>query len=156
MRPATFAALLLAGVALAACQPRQSNDPIVSAVALNETEKVADYLAEGGDPGQKTRDGDPLLYVASGPRGGVDVARQLLEAGADPNARSAEGRTVLQNAASWCDIAMVTLLLDVGANAMATGPEGKRPLDVVCSSPAERRAQVTDILIRAEAAQGER
>jgi len=154
MRPRTIIALLMAVLVLGACQPRRGNDPIISAVALNDGPKVAAYLEQGGNPELKSQEGDPLLYIASGPRGGLDVARLLIDAGANLEGRSADGRLILQNAASWCDIDMVMLLVEAGANVNAKAEDGTRPLDAVCKSPQDRREAVIEILRAAGATRG--
>ncbi len=146
--------MLTAIMALGACQSRRGNDPIISAVALNDTAKVTAYLAEGGNPQAKSKEGDPLLYIASGPRGGVAVARLLIEAGSNIEGQSADGRKILQNAASWCDIEMVALLVEAGANVNAAGADGTRPLDAVCKSPQDRREKVIEMLLAAGGLRG--
>lgn len=136
--------LIVVGL-LGACQPRQKNDPIIRAVSLNDTALVQQYLAEGGDPNFESRDGNPLIYVAAGPRGGAAVADLLLKAGANPDAFSEEGRTALQNAASWCAVETIVLLLNAGADLDLLSKDGETALDVVCKSPANKR----DVVIEA-------
>lgn len=145
--PVTILLVLL----LTACMPRQSNDPVVTAVANNDLVAVQQYLDEGGDPNMKTRDAKPLLFIASGPKGGEAVAKLLLDAGADPNATTEDGRTPLHNAAAWCDVEMVQLLIASGADLNRTNGDGETALDVVCKSPADRRSEVNGILIEAAA-----
>lgn len=141
-------------VSLGACQARESNEPIVAAVALNDQIRVRQYLAEGGDPNFVSRDGDPLIYVAAGPRGGANVLQLLILAGADVDARSPEGRTALQNAASWCDAEVAGLLLLAGADVNMAGKDNERALDVVCAKPPERRAETLRVLEAAGAIGG--
>lgn len=151
MRHIAFVVPILLASVLTGCQPRQSNDPIVTSVAENEVAAVQRYLEEGGDPNMKTRDGKPLLFIASGPKGGEDVAKLLLDAGADPNAATEDGRTPLHNAAAWCDVEMVQLLIAGGVNLTLANGDGETALDVVCKSPADRRSEVNGILIEAAA-----
>lgn len=146
--------LAVATLALAGCQARQSNEPIVVAVAKNDRTLVAQYLAEGGDPNLVSRDGDPLLYIASGPRGGSDVLDLLIKGGADLNAKSTEGRTALQNAVSWCDVDIAGVLILAGADVNITGKDGERALDMVCKQPAEKRALTLNLLMSASAIGG--
>jgi len=149
LRVSKFVFSLIACLTLVACQsqPRQANNPIVAAVAKNETKIVTQYLAEGGDPNAKNRTGDPLLFVATVARGGGhDVARLLIKAGADVNGQSSRGRTVLASAASWCDIDMVRLLIEAGAQVNSAGNDDALPLDTVCKSPADKRNAVIALL----------
>lgn len=149
---ALAAGLVLAGFT-GGCQPRQGNEPIVAAVALDDAAQVTQYLAEGGDPDFKSRAGDPLIYIASGPRGGVAVAELLVEAGADVNAVSAEGRPPLHNAAAWCDLEMARLLLAAGADITKTGKNGEGVLDVICQTPEDRREAMVALLNAARASE---
>jgi uncharacterized protein len=59
-----------------------------------------------------------------------DVARILLGAGANPNARQSAGWTPLHAAAHNGDLATAELLLDAGADAAATNDEGRSVLDL--------------------------
>jgi hypothetical protein len=141
-------ALLVAG--MAACQPRgEQETEIFGQVRQNQAEALAAYLAAGGDPDAQNRGGDPLAYVASGPLGGEEVLSLLLDAGANPNAKSGDGRTLLENAASWCDEGMVALLLARGADPNLPGKNGVKPADAVCNSPVARRAPVLALILAA-------
>lgn len=139
---------------VSACQPRESNEPIVVAVGHNDTDLVTQYLTEGGDPDLKNRNGNPLMYIASGPRGGKEVLGLLLNAGANPNALSGEGRSALQNAASWCNMEIVKLLIESGANVNLVGKDGEKPIDSVCKSPEGRRAAMIELFKAAGAVGG--
>ena len=57
-----------------------------------------------------------------------EVASLLLAAGAEPNARTDDGRTPLHSAASSGDAPMVGTLLQAGADANARTPDGTTPL----------------------------
>jgi len=146
MRGLTAAALVLS-LLLAACQPRAvAEDPVVGAVVRNDAAAVRDYLAGGGDPDLANREGDSLLYIAAGARGGIEVARLLIAAGASLEAGSADGRTALANAAGWCDVEMVRMLLAAGADAAKVPRNGKTLEESVCSAPVDRRGVVLALL----------
>ena len=101
----TWPAVALLVLALGACQPRAvPNDPIIASVRANDTAAVAAFVADGGDVNLKDREGNPLIYIASGPQGGPEVAAALLAAGARVEVKSASGRTPLENAVGWCDM----------------------------------------------------
>jgi ankyrin repeat protein len=147
-----FLALSAVCVTLVACQPRQPSEPIVAAVANNDALLVKEYLASGGDPNEKNRVGDPLLFVTSGES--FEVSKLLVEGGADVNGQSNSGRTILMSAASWCDVDLVTLLIKSGADVNKAGDNGSTPLQVVCKQPAGRRSEVI-ALLKAAGANGD-
>jgi ankyrin repeat protein len=59
-----------------------------------------------------------------------EIVRMLIDAGADPNARSATGGTPLHTAAFTGDVIMVRLLLAAGASSAVEDERGRTPLDV--------------------------
>jgi ankyrin repeat protein len=87
--------------------------------------------------------------VATGNRGGPEVTRILLLAGADVNAVNQSKRTPLHNAASWCTIESVEMLLDAGADPYLVDDDGRTALDATCKQPAQSRSVVVDLLRKA-------
>ncbi|MBU1176275.1 MAG: hypothetical protein KKH72_12795 [Alphaproteobacteria bacterium] len=141
-------ALLVLVLVLAACQPRAvANDPVVASVRANDVAAVAAFVADGGDVNLTDREGNPLLYLATGPQGGPEVAAALIAAGARLEIASANGRRPLENAVGWCDVDMVQLLLFAGADPMPLA-DG-RAEDVACKAPADRRATVLAMIASA-------
>ncbi len=59
-----------------------------------------------------------------------DLVRMLLEAGADPNARSAGGGTPMHTAAYTGNVAILQLLLAAGGDPTIADDDGRTPLDV--------------------------
>jgi len=117
-----IAAGLLAGLLNAHKREERLQDALFHAVMQDDTEKVRDLLAEGADPNAVWReDSEPANLIeicrqefAGGRRGSVHrfsalmeasahcnmaIATLLLDAGADVNARSANGYTPLFYAA---------------------------------------------------------
>lgn len=74
-------------------------------------EAVRLALSLGADACGDSRDIDAALLHACGHSDSVDAARLLLDAGADPNRESGDGRTPLYEAAQWGLKGMVALLL---------------------------------------------
>ncbi len=85
----------------------------------------------------------PLNTAAA--RGYVDIAYQLLEAGADPNSKQLGDTTPLHSAASNGHVDMIRVLLNYGANLQARNKDGKTPLDLAT----ERGHEAAAILLKA-------
>ena len=67
---------------------RNGRPPLHTAVAHGRLEAVNWLLQRGVPPNQPDADGiQPLHWVAGAPRNGLEIARRLLAAGADPRAR---------------------------------------------------------------------
>ena len=105
-------------------------DTVLTFVAENQSQQLQEWIRAGGDPDYKTENGRSLLYIATGPHGGIDVVSILLEAGADPNL-GAGHYTPLMNAASWCDIRAVSLILEYGADPTLANSSGKTALQCI-------------------------
>jgi ankyrin repeat protein len=119
---------LAALLVLVGCTKESTN--IAQAVDGNEAGYVKEWLKSGGDPNLTNAHGESLLYIATGPHGGHEVLEALLAAGAKIE-MGAGKYTPLMNAASWCDLEAVQLLLKHGANPNAQNERGQRALDVV-------------------------
>ncbi|MCD7060214.1 ankyrin repeat domain-containing protein [Pelagibacterium xiamenense] len=147
MGPARTVAVGVAMMALWACQPRHAEElETVDAVRDDDAAAVQRYLDAGGDPDAVNRDGHPLIYLATGPRGGVEVLSVLIAGGADLERQSDNGRTALMNAAGWCDAPMVRMLIAAGADVRHATPEGDTVRDAVCAGPLDRRAEVLNLI----------
>jgi ankyrin repeat protein len=70
----------------------------------------------------------PLHAGVAGPRP-LDVARPLVEAGADVNARQHGGYTALHSAAQHGSLPLMDLLLDHGADPDVAAEDGRRAID---------------------------
>lgn len=95
--------------------------------------EVVDYLiAKGADVRAVSR--NPLqvtaLHSAVADGGHADIAKALVAAGADVNAKQRHGWTPLHGAADSGSVELVELLLARGADPDATHQEGKTALDI--------------------------
>lgn len=99
-------------------QPRD----VFEAVRRNDSSYAERYLKLGGDPNAVDRHGETLLYIATGPHGGMEVLSLLIDYKADPNQGT---YTPLMNAASWGWLDGVKILISAGADPLLTNSEGK-------------------------------
>jgi len=95
--------------------------PLVAAVMHRQTETVKLLLAAGADPSAGEQyDTAPILFATD-----VEIARLLLDAGADVDARDGGRATALIGAATIGDVALVDVLLQHGADPRATDAVGR-------------------------------
>jgi ankyrin repeat protein len=123
-----FSAGLIALLLLACCERR--DEKVFAWVERNESGKVKDWIRSGGDPNLKNGNGCSLLYIATGPHGGNDALRALVEGGSSVNVGCGK-YTPLMNAASWDNYEGVMLLLKAGADPDARNEKGQRAIDVI-------------------------
>lgn len=95
-----------------------------AATDANDVEALRRYLESGGDPNLCHEDGSSLLYIATGPHGGIEVVRLLINHGADPDLGFGE-YTPLMNAASWVSFDAVKMLVEAGANPTLKNSQGQ-------------------------------
>lgn len=100
--------------------------PMHAAAASTKPEMVLKLAAAGGDPNVEDRKGFRPLHSA---KAGMITA--LLDIGADVNARSDAGSTVLHLAASEGEPDDVRLLLLAGADETLIDNKGRAPVDVI-------------------------
>ena len=104
---------------------------IWKAAASGNIEAIKQHLEAGTDVDAKEPPGGgtPLLVAAT--FGRIEVAKFLIEKGANVNARSNDGATALHGAAFFCHTEVVKLLLGKGAVVDAKNIRGEAPLDAV-------------------------
>jgi ankyrin repeat protein len=92
---------------------------------------VGFLLKNGADVRLAARNGQKVTALHAGAsRGGAEIVKMLLEAGADPNVTQERGFVPLHSAAANGNVAIVELLLKHGARADAKSDDGKTPADV--------------------------
>lgn len=95
---------------------------LFQAVQAGDAAAVTAALDAGMDPNTRDEGNYTPLMVAQDPR----VARRLLQAGAGVNVRSLDGHTPLIEAARVCNLEVVRLLLQAGAEVQARDPASNR------------------------------
>jgi uncharacterized protein len=104
---------------------------IVEAAKGGDEEEVARLLADGADPDARdeVQAWTPMMRALEA--GHPELAKRLIEAGADVNAKAETGTTALMVAAGEGHEELVSLLLESGADAQARDMHGKTALDIV-------------------------
>ncbi|HEY3966845.1 MAG TPA: ankyrin repeat domain-containing protein [Planctomycetaceae bacterium] len=111
--------------------------PLMYAVLYADADAVRLLLDHGADPNIRNEVGASALMWAVDD---LEKTRVLLQRGADVNARSDDGRTALSIAASRSgSLAVVSILLDAGADPSVKSPSYKGPL-----TPLREAAEVGD------------
>jgi ankyrin repeat protein len=96
--------------------------PLIEAVRADRPDELLRFLKRGMDPDERVRlnGSEPAIYSRGGPlhlcasTGKLDMARMLLERGADPNAEVYAAGSVLFRAYASTDAAMVQLIESYG------------------------------------------
>ena len=119
--------------------------PLQLAVIQGNVEAIRQHVAAGSnlDEPEPTRGSSALITAAT--FGKTEVARALLEGGADVNYQNRDGSTALITAAFFCREEIVKALLDHGADKTIVNNAGRTALDAV-SGPFEEKKPIYDAL----------
>ena len=104
--------------------------PLGFAVFFGQPEIVKTLLNAGADanlPSRESMKVTPLASAAAAKQ--TDIARLLIEHGANVNARAAGGHIPLHEASANGNVELVKLLIESGADVNAKTDDGKTPLD---------------------------
>ncbi|XP_054241393.1 protein phosphatase 1 regulatory subunit 16A [Indicator indicator] len=102
---------------------------LLEAAARHDAEEVRHFLASGISPDLCNEDGLTALHQCCIDDAGA-VVPVLLDAGADVNARDSELWTPLHAAATCGHLRLVQLLIQRGADLLATNSDGNMPYDL--------------------------
>ena len=123
--------------------------PIHSAARLRDVAGVKHALESGVEVdllNGKAKNGDggnsALWFACQGPTCGLDVAKLLVEAGANVNLACEHGRTPLHIATAWGQLKVVQFLVEAGARADCVNSLGQTPLEMARESQRVPKAQI--------------
>ena len=104
----------------------RESSPLTLAAYYNNL-AVAKYLINKVDNiNGNSKDGTPLMAAAV--KGHIEIAKALVEAGADPNLTDANGATALHYAVLFNNQELATVLMDANASAFMKNDSGQSPL----------------------------
>jgi len=142
----------LARVPTAPAAPAESAEAAVppgaglhEAAVTGNLAAVRRHIAAGSDLNAPDPTGGSTPLIIAATFGRTDVARALIDAGADVNRRNSEGSTALLSAALFCRTEIVEALLAAGADRTIANAGGSTPLQVV-TAPFEAMKRVYDYL----------
>jgi hypothetical protein len=99
-----------------------------TATFLGDLDAVKQHIAAGTDLDQREPTMGSTALISAAVFGKTDVARALIEAGADVNIQNQEGSTALHSAAFLCRTEIVKMLLENGADKELKNIYGSTPL----------------------------
>lgn len=112
----------------------QTNQLLKEGLTTNNIKLVQTAIALGANVNIKDEYGETLIRTAVRSKKN-DIVCALLKAGADVNDSKTQGKfTLLHEAASLCDVAMINLLIELGAKVDSQSEDGKTPLHSVCDN----------------------
>lgn len=111
--------------------PKAPNMDLHTATLLGDLDAVRQHIAAGSDLDEREPAVGSTPLISAAVFGKTDIARALVEAGADVNLKNNEGSTPLHSAAFLCRMEIVELLLANGADKNLLNKYGSTPLQSV-------------------------
>jgi len=102
---------------------------LLEACRRDESSEVAGLLSRGASVESRAHGTGWTPLISACASGGVETARVLLEAGADPSAAAAGGRTPLHFSAELGEVELIQMLLARGADPERRDRHGETPLE---------------------------
>jgi ankyrin repeat protein len=124
----TFAAMLMASLMLISCQDKKAGSEataetkvtpqvdIHTAVVTDNLEALKQHIAAGTNLNEKDPYGGSSPLISASLFGKPEMAKLLIDAGADINFQNNDGATALHTSAFFCRPEIVKMLLDKGAD----------------------------------------
>lgn len=150
------ALLVAAGLILTACGNRQENPndnnaqspqeessvkapkvDIHSATLMGDLDAIRQHIKAGSDLDEREPAMRSTPLISAAVFGKTEIARALIEAGADVNIKNDEGSTALHSAAFLCRLEIVQMLLENGADKNLLNNYGSTALQSVSGSFAD-------------------
>jgi len=92
------------------------NMDIHTATLLGDLDAIKQHIAAGSDLNEKEPSMGSTPLISAAVFGKTEIARALIEGGADVNFKNNEGSTALHSAAFLCRVEIVEMLLENGAD----------------------------------------
>lgn len=134
--------LVLMAIILPACS-QNSKDPnnattveipemdIHAAVLSNKLEVVRQHIEAGTDLDQKEPFGGSTPLISAATFGKTEIAKTLIDAGANLTIANSDGSTPLHSAAFFCRVEIVQMLIDAKADKTIRNKYGATPRETV-------------------------
>lgn len=128
----TLAFALAAAILLTGCgrKEKASTKDIWTAVAEGDVATVTQYLGSGGDVDAKEPQGGGTPLIVAALVGQTEIARLLIENGADMEAKNSDNTTAMYVAAFFCQPGPLKALIENGASTDVKNQFGQTALEL--------------------------